>query len=113
MSKVSICIILVDYDTIPSPSQESIVLHQLSANQLQALFPPIFDEFFVTGPNGKHQCLVTPLAGASLADIQDGTKSFIFELPVAHVIAAQLILAVCSLHSEGIVHACKLPRINT
>ncbi|KAN0070215.1 Protein kinase-like domain containing protein [Elaphomyces granulatus] len=69
-------------------SQESIVLHQLSANQLQALFPPIFDEFFVTGPNGKHQCLVTPLAGASLADIQD---------------------AVCSLHSEGIVHACLHP----
>ena len=88
-------------------SQESIVLHQLSTNQFQALFPPIFDEFFVTGPNGKHQCLVTPLAGASLASIQGDPKSIIFKLPVARVIAAQLILAVCSLHSEGIVHAGK------
>jgi serine/threonine-protein kinase SRPK3 len=88
-------------------SQESTVLHQLSTNHFKALFPPILDEFFVTGPNGKHQCLVTPLAGASLADILGGSKFMIFTLPVARVIAAQLILAVCSLHSEGIVHAGK------
>ena len=93
-----------------SDSEEHIVLHQLSignqhtAESLQALFPPIFDEFFVTGPNGQHQCLVTLPAKASLGDLFEGPRSP-FHLPTARVIVAQLILAVCFLHSQGIVHA--------
>jgi hypothetical protein len=91
-------------------SEDHIILHQLSignqhtAESLQALFPPIFDEFFVTGPNGQHQCLVTLPARASLADIFEA-RFWLFNLPTARVIIAQLILAVCFLHSQGIVHA--------
>jgi serine/threonine protein kinase len=88
-------------------SQESIILGLLqlaNGHPLQALFPPILDEFFVTGPNGKHRCFVTLPARSSLYHAQYASDSGLFELSVARAIAAQVILAVCALHSQGIVH---------
>ena len=67
------------------------------------IFPPL-DEFFHTGPNGKHRCLVTRPAKMTIADAKEA-GSGLFQLPVARVIAAQIILAVSFLHSHGIVHA--------
>jgi len=66
-----------------------------------------FDEFSLTGPNGKHQCFVTAPAKMTLAQAQDITPRRLFQLPVARAIIAQLILAVSFLHSQGIVHAGK------
>jgi serine/threonine-protein kinase SRPK3 len=88
-------------------SQESIILGLLqlaNGHPVQALFPPILDEFFVTGPNGKHRCFVTLPARSSLDHAQNASDSGLFELSVARAIAAQVILAVCALHSQGIVH---------
>ena len=67
---------------------------------------PTLDEFFLTGPNGKHQWIVTVPTGESVAMAQDNAVKF-FQLRVARAIAAQLILAVSFLHSQGIVRGGK------
>jgi serine/threonine-protein kinase SRPK3 len=73
---------------------------------------PTLDEFLLTGPNGKHQCIVTVPARMNVAEAQDASVWRLFQLPVARAIAAQLILAVSFLHSQGIVHAGKYPGID-
>ncbi|KAH8819919.1 protein kinase [Xylogone sp. PMI_703] len=63
------------------------------------------DEFSIKGPNGKHRCLVLEPARMSLSDAKDASTKRIFQLPTARAIAAQLILAIEYLHSQGIVHS--------
>ena len=64
------------------------------------------DGFFLTGPNGKHECIVTVPARVSVVMAQYNSMKF-FQLPVARAIAAQLVLAISFLHSQGIVHGGK------
>ncbi|OJD17001.1 CMGC/SRPK protein kinase [Emergomyces pasteurianus Ep9510] len=70
-----------------------------------SLILPMLDEFIVRGPNGEHQCIVTPLARMSVYTAIDSTYHRPFQLPIARAIAAQRIQAVAFLHSQGIVHA--------
>ena len=87
-------------------SQESTIIRSLGdkVHPWKDLILPTLDEFFLTGPNGKHQCIVTVPARMSVAEAQDASYCRLFQLPVARAIAAQLILAVSFLHSQGIVH---------
>ena len=89
-------------------SQENTITRLLrdKAYPWKDLILPTLDEFFLTGPNGKHQCIVTVPARMSIADAQDNAVR-LFQLPVARAIAAQLVLAVYLLHSQGIVHGGK------
>ena len=89
-------------------SQENTItcLLQDKVHPWKDLILPTLDEFFITGPNGKHECIVTVPARMSLAEAQDNAVKF-FQLPVARAIAAQLVLAVSFLHSQGIVHGGK------
>ncbi|KAK8136982.1 protein kinase domain protein [Apiospora sp. TS-2023a] len=70
------------------------------------LFPTILDHFYLTGPNGIHPCLVTPLARCSVHAAQDKAAwgSGVFQLDVARSLAAQLVVATASVHSRGYVH---------
>lgn len=68
------------------------------------MIPSILDSFTAHGPNGNHTCFVTAPASASLSDLKDGSWIRLFQLDVARSLAAQLILAVDYVHSQGIVH---------
>jgi serine/threonine-protein kinase SRPK3 len=77
------------------------------------LIPDILDEFEVEGPefNGvksKHHCLVTTAARMSISQARDASSNGLFQPTVARAIAAQIIQAVASLHSRGVVHAGRL-----
>lgn len=77
-----------------------------NVNTIRSVIPPFLDEFKIKGPNGKHRCYVTPVAGASLYH----SKAYIpgpgglFRLDVARAMAAQLVTAVAHLHGKGYVH---------
>lgn len=79
--------------------------HRSADNDLaEAMVPSILDRFTVQGPNGEHACYVTPPARASLSALKDGSWVRLFQLDVARALAAQLVLAVDYVHSQGIVH---------
>lgn len=70
----------------------------------KGVIPPLIDEFWVAGPNGKHKCIVTPPARMSLFDAKEASTFGVFRPKVAQSIVAQLIHGVAFLHSEHIVH---------
>lgn len=93
---------------------ESEILRSLGDTDLnsevhpgKAMIPSILEEFEIEGPNGCHQCLVTDVARASIAETREASYKRIFQLPVARGIASQLIQAVAFVHSQGVVHSGK------
>ncbi|KAE8400878.1 kinase domain-containing protein [Aspergillus pseudonomiae] len=68
------------------------------------IIPPLIDEFWVVGPNGKHKCIFTPPARMSLFDAREASTFGLFRPKAARAIIAQLIRGVAFLHSEDIVH---------
>ena len=69
-----------------------------------AMIPIVKDHFTIDGPNGNHPCLVTNLARCSLSDSKQEGGRGLFQLDVFRSLAAQLILAVCFVHSQGYCH---------
>lgn len=63
------------------------------------IFPPLFDEFWVAGPNGKYRCIVTPPARISLFDVREASTVSLFRPNIARSIIAQLIRGVAFLYS--------------
>lgn len=70
----------------------------------KTMLPSILDTFTIHGPNGNHACYVTAPARASLSGVKDGLWIRLFQLDVARALAAQLVLAVDYVHTQGIVH---------
>lgn len=66
--------------------------------------PTLIEEFWVTGPNGKHRCIVTAAAQMSLHDAREASIHGLFQPKVAQSIVAQLVRGVTFLHSNNIVH---------
>ncbi|EJD41981.1 kinase-like protein, partial [Auricularia subglabra TFB-10046 SS5] len=66
----------------------------------------LVNSFFEYGPNGTHECIVSVPGGHSLLSAKRYPVDFIwlFPLEVARAMAAQMILAVAFVHSEGVVH---------
>lgn len=69
-----------------------------------SLVPMLKDHFIINGPNGCHSCLVTSPARCSLADSKEEGGRGLFQLDIARSLAAQLIQAVCFVHSQGYCH---------
>lgn len=95
--------------TADSKPPEIDVLSKLSKPHLlsdigRTMIPSILDRFSVQGPNGNHVCLVTRPARMSLSDAKNGSWISLFQLEVARVLAAQLVIAVHYIHSRGFVH---------
>ncbi|KAE8547892.1 hypothetical protein TMatcc_009715 [Talaromyces marneffei ATCC 18224] len=64
----------------------------------------ILDSFTVSGPNGTHRCLITDAARLNLNEVKEYPYHRLLHLPAARAIAAQLLLGVQLIHSQGIVH---------
>ncbi|PIG88669.1 hypothetical protein AARAC_000512 [Aspergillus arachidicola] len=77
---------------------------QPSSGTGRAIIPSILDKFNVQGPNGTHICLVTIPARMSVSDAKKESWISLFQLEVARAIAAQLVIAVQYIHSQGFVH---------
>lgn len=86
---------------------ESSLIHSL-ADSLSTLgkeiIPPLLDEFWVAGPNGKYRCIATAPAQMSLFDAKEASILGIFQPKVARSIIAQLIRGVAFLYSEDVIH---------
>lgn len=72
------------------------------------IIPQLIDDFWVVGPNGRHRCIVTPLAQMSLFNSTEASTSGLFRPRVAQSIIAQLIRGVAHIHSKDNVHGGKL-----
>ncbi|KAE8321638.1 kinase-like domain-containing protein [Aspergillus sergii] len=75
-----------------------------SSDTDRAIIPSILDKFNIQGPNGTHVCLVTSPARMSVSDAKKESWISLFQLEVARAIAAQLVIAVQYIHSQGFVH---------
>ncbi|VUC36820.1 unnamed protein product [Clonostachys rosea] len=81
--------------------KEASILENVAPNEL---LPPLLDRFVLEGPNGKHPCYATIPARMTISDALDASDCRLFELDVARALAAQMALAVSSLHSHGLAH---------
>ena len=77
---------------------------QQSSNLGKTMIPSVLDKFEIQGPNGIHPCYVTIPARMSLSEAKDASYNRLFQLEVARALAAQLLLAVEYVHSQGFVH---------
>lgn len=93
-----------------SPNRESTVLQTLAtaahANQPGCQYLMTMKDFFeISGPNGRHECLVLELLGPSVADYLDA-HSLDERLPgeLAKRVVKQTLLGLAFLHERGIAH---------
>jgi serine/threonine-protein kinase SRPK3 len=78
----------------------------------KAMIPSLLDQFSFDGPNGKHLCLVTEPAGCSIAESKANSPDFMFPLDSARSIAAQAIMGLAYLHSNGVCHGGRHPIVD-
>ena len=62
------------------------------------------DEFYITGPNGRHLCLVSKPVRCSAAASRDAAIKWMFPMEVARAIAAEAALGLQVIHACGVVH---------
>lgn len=93
-----------------SPNRESTVLQTLAtaahANQPGYQYLMMMKDFFeISGPNGRHECLVLEMLGPSVADYLDA-RSIDERLPgeLAKRVVKQTLLGLAFLHERGIAH---------
>ncbi|KAL4783312.1 kinase-like domain-containing protein [Aspergillus varians] len=64
----------------------------------------LLNEFFFTGPNGHHRCLVSEVHGCSVAESKENSTDFKFSPDISRAIAAQVTLGLAYMHSQGVGH---------
>jgi serine/threonine-protein kinase SRPK3 len=69
--------------------------------------PQLRDYFELTGPNGKHVCLVLDPMGESLSTFPTFWDPSIVPLQIAKRFTRQLLLALDYAHVAGVIHAGK------
>ncbi|TQV90313.1 protein kinase domain-containing protein [Cordyceps javanica] len=87
---------IADWET-----QEAKTLSTLAkgTSTFSDLFPLLLDQFEMTGPNGKHKCLVLEAARCSLAASKKASWIRLFHLRTARILAAQMAIAVHQMHN--------------
>lgn len=68
----------------------------------------LVDEFFITGPNGRHRCIITDAAGCSIAEAKECSTTWMFPADVAREITVRVLQALAYTHSCGVVHGGRL-----
>jgi serine/threonine-protein kinase SRPK3 len=68
----------------------------------------LLDSFEVTGPHGRHYCLVHQPLGMSLYDLKMRARDKVFSKEVLRISVRQLLAALDYLHNEaGVIHTGK------
>lgn len=62
------------------------------------------DDFWIDGPNGRHQCLVSEVVGSTIIEVREATKYGVLPLKIARGIATPLALGLAYIHSCGVLH---------
>ena len=62
------------------------------------------NEFYVDGPNGRHLCLLSEVAGPSILEVEEAAEHGILPIEAARNITAQLALGMSYVHSCGVIH---------
>lgn len=101
---VAVKVITADASLNASEASLLCSLNKLPSKPGREIIPPLIEQFWAIGPNGKHRCLVTLPARMSLLDAKEASSFGLFRPKVAQSIIAQLIRGVAFLHSEDIVH---------
>ncbi|KAJ5153923.1 uncharacterized protein N7500_009362 [Penicillium coprophilum] len=70
----------------------------------KTMMPSVLDRFEIHGLNGTHPCYVTISARMSPSEAKDASYNRLFQLEVSRALAAQLVLVVEYVHSQGFVH---------
>lgn len=104
--------VAIKVGTADADRTEADILSQLTENAASyigsedkpSLIPVVLRRFHLRGPNGTHPCLVTLPARCSLRDAKEASGSSLFQLDVARSLAAQLVMAVSLVHSQGYAH---------
>ncbi|KAM4058797.1 kinase [Hirsutella rhossiliensis] len=66
--------------------------------------PVLLDQFGFDGPNGHHLCLVSEPAGCNVAQSKEESANYMFPAEAARSIAAQCLMGLAYLHSNGVCH---------
>ncbi|KAG5657693.1 hypothetical protein KAF25_007726 [Fusarium avenaceum] len=97
--------VAVKVGTAEADRHEADILCQLATASIEEpSIHTVIDQFIIDGPNGKHPCFVTTPARCSLTVAKEESDSRLFQLEVAHSLAAQLVTAVAHVHSHGYAH---------
>ena len=64
----------------------------------------LLDDFWIDGPNGQHQCLVSEVVGSHIKEAKEVAEHEVLPLKTACSITAQLALGLSYIHSHGILH---------
>lgn len=72
-----------------------------------AFVPLLLNEFIITGPSGRHRCIVSDVAGPSLAQWRESDNIWKFPVNVVRSIAAQIIWGLAYIQSRGVIHSGK------
>ena len=67
----------------------------------------LLDQFSIDGPNGRHCCLVSEVAGCSVANSKEAGTKWKFSPTTARAIAARTAMGLAYIHSCGITHGGK------
>ncbi|KAM5429481.1 hypothetical protein McanCB56680_005116 [Microsporum canis] len=87
-------------DSVEESEEEDILIRLRGQPSIRQLL----DTFIENSPNGAHRCLVMEATGCSLTQSKLLAAHELLSLTTARAIIADLVLAVQSLHGQGIVH---------
>ncbi|CAG9987654.1 unnamed protein product [Clonostachys byssicola] len=88
--------------TADASFKEASILEKVAPKS--RFLPPLLDRFTLEGPNGKQPCYTTIPARMTVGDALNASDCKLFQLDVARAVAAQMALAVSSLHEHGLAH---------
>ncbi|KAG5349092.1 hypothetical protein C0989_006065 [Termitomyces sp. Mn162] len=89
-------------------SPEIKILHHINASGHQhpgrKFIAALLDNFELEGPNGRHRCLVTEVAGPSVGGVKYETPGNTLPMSIARKVASHSAQGLAFLHSSGVVH---------
>lgn len=89
-------------------SSEIRIRNRLRGGDLGHLGRPFvlstLDEFYIDGPNGRHQCLVSEVTGPTILEVKEKSKNGLLPIETAQRIIAQLAVGLAYIHSCDIIH---------
>ena len=106
-SDLSVCVKILRADQSRHSKEVAILDHVRKTSSTHPGYKylnRVLDEFEIEGPNGRHRCLVMPLAGPSVASYIDRRSTVPSDPAFAKRTALHASKGLAALHHAGIVH---------